>query len=105
MGQAAWKETERWGEIQEFLSFDWEGTTRCAAVIMPCREDTVNWTPGRPKGTGPQFVKTDNRPQPLQVVDLKALITIAGRVPRPGLKGMVVFDTSRGLLDPELLNV
>lgn len=105
MGQAAWKETERWGEIQEFLSFDWEGTTRCAAVIMPCREDTVNWTPGRSKGTGPQFVKTDNRSQPLQVVDLKALITIAGRVPRPGLKGMVVFDTSRGLLDPELLNV
>ncbi|KAJ9115199.1 hypothetical protein QFC20_001066 [Naganishia adeliensis] len=91
--------------FKKILSFDWEGTTRCAAVIMPCREDTVDWTPGRPKGTGPQFVKTDNRPQPLQVVDLKALITIAGRVPRPGLKGMVVFDTSRGLLDPELLNV
>ncbi|KAJ9096484.1 hypothetical protein QFC20_006427 [Naganishia adeliensis] len=104
-GEAVWKVTERWGEIQEFLSFDWEGTTRCVAVIMPCREDTVNWIPGRPKGTGPQFVKADNRSRPLQVVDVKALITIAGGVPRPGLKGIIVFDTSRGLLDPELLNV
>lgn len=100
-----WVEYERWGEILEFLSFEWKGLTRCVAVISACREDTLNWIPGRPEGTGPQFFKTDNRVQSLQVVDLKALITIAGRVPRPGLKGMIVFETSRGLLDPELLNL
>jgi hypothetical protein len=71
-------------------------------VIAPYAEETVNWLPGRPDGTGPQFVQGDKRQLSLQVADLTALIAVAGRVPCPG-RGYVVFETSTGLLSPEIV--
>lgn len=100
--ERAWKDLTCWGEIKEFLSFRWQGALHCVALISPCPEVTINWIPGLAKGTGPQFFKISSRELPLQVVDIKALISNAGRIPRPGLKGMIVFDTSSGHLDPEL---
>ncbi|KAJ9092704.1 hypothetical protein QFC20_007305 [Naganishia adeliensis] len=95
-----WQMQPRWGQILEFLSFNMNGCVKCVAVIAPSA-DTSNWIPTKPVGSGPQLIKNVNRPNPIQVVDLTALTTLAGRVPMSAQGSVVVFDTSNGVLNQE----
>lgn len=84
----------------EFLSFTMKDSVKCVAVIVPSA-DTSNWIPMKAVGSGLQSIKNVNRLDSLQVVDLTALTTLAGRVPMSSQGSMVVFDTSNGVLNQE----
>jgi hypothetical protein len=95
-----WVKENCWGEVQEFLSFMWEGVLKCVAVIKVATIKS-GWIPGSEPGTGPQLLFRSPQQPAIQVVDLKAVISVAGRVPRTGESGMIVFDISGGLLEPK----
>jgi hypothetical protein len=75
-------------------------SVKCVAVIVPSA-DTSNWIPTKAVGSGLQSIKNANRLDSLQVVDLTALTTLAGRVPMSSQGSMVVFDTSNGVPNQE----
>lgn len=95
-----WQMQPRWGQMVEFLSFTKNDSVKCVAVIVPSAH-TSNWIPTKAVGSGPQSIKNVNRLDSLQVVDLTALTTLAGRVPMSSQGSMVVFDTSNGVLIQE----
>lgn len=95
-----WSMQPPWGQILEFLSFTLNGSVKCVAVIAP-PADTSNWIPTKPEGLGPQLIKNVKRLDPIQVVDLTSLTTLAGRFPLSAQSSMVVFDTSNGLLNQD----
>jgi hypothetical protein len=96
---AQWQEGIGWGEVREFLSYEWGGKIKCVAIIDTAKVKS-NWIPGKPPGVEPQLLHRHPARPTIQVVDLKAVTSVAGRVPRKGESGMIVFDITNGLLDP-----
>jgi hypothetical protein len=98
--EAEWVKKPRHGQVQEFLSFKWNGESLWVAVIQAW--GTKNWLEGYESGEGPQLLLT-KLPR-LDVVEVTALEEIAGRVQvnSAGERQEVIFEISSGSLAAEM---
>jgi hypothetical protein len=96
---ALFKTNNCWGEVRGLLSYEWEGETRCLAFIHPAKVKE-SWSPGKAAEGGPQLLHRPPGKPSIQIVDLKAVTSVAGRVSRAGNSGKVIFDIANGMLDP-----
>lgn len=98
----------QWGKVLHFVRFSWtekpggKATTLEVAVVQPW--EVVPWLDGiNPADFDePPWRLTKEKSQ-LQVMEVRALRHVAGRVPIDGSDKWVVFETSLGLLVPDMV--
>lgn len=95
---AAFVPMQQWGQIHQFLEFEYDGTSCWVAVIQPYKVE--GWVPGITEPPMRIVKKDGNR---LQVVGVEYLDAVLGRVQRhikDEVKHVVdiVFDSSMGSL-------
>jgi hypothetical protein len=97
-GDAVWVSRPGFGEVKEFMSATWKGEPLQIAIIESW--DTESWIPGQGEGRGPHLLL---RPRALlQVIEVEAILGVAGRIPRDDVNRLVAFDKSFGALGPPL---
>jgi hypothetical protein len=97
-GEPDWVLRPRFGEVKEFISATWKGEPLQLAIIEPW--DTEAWVTDGRQGRGPQLLL---RPRALwQVVEVNAILGVAGRIPRDDTNKFIAFDKSFGALGPPL---
>ena len=89
-----------YGQVMEFLSFNWKGEDIWVAVLQVWK--TENWLKDQLPGCGPQL-KT-SMIKDLQVVEVSALEALVGRVRMQHEFAVkeVLLETSEGCLAPEM---
>jgi len=103
-GKANWRRVndKQWARILHFVDFFWRGEQFQLAVVQPW--NVKPWLTGRERSVLSDPPELLSSPKQLQAMTVRALRHVAGRVPIYGANAkFVIFDTSLGLLVPEML--